>query len=132
MDGIPYLLGRYLALADTLHRCYCDAVRNGDNPPSFIGSKYFIAMSTRPIVTFAVMSKAMRVYTAWAKTTNNKGCGLAKWCLKEMGEVCASIAAAGSLPTKFGHNEVAQLMLGFMSKPKNGEAGDDAKKVDNE
>src|SRR5208283_5307969 len=90
----------FLAMADLIHKCYCQDVRSGAMPPNLIGNAHFDIASSSPAGALALMQSRLKLYAGWAQT---RGGGLAKWSLKRIGEI--SGALAGQLPTKFSTDE---------------------------
>ena len=111
MESTAYKFGEFLAMADLIHKCYCQEVRSGAMPPNLIGNAHFDIASSSPTGALALMQSRLKIYTGWAET---RGGGLAKWSLKRLGEISGAIA--GHLPTKFSTDEKAQLLLGYLAR----------------
>ncbi|MBZ5658012.1 MAG: hypothetical protein LAO56_22345 [Acidobacteriia bacterium] len=111
MESTAYKFGEFLAMADLIHKCYCQEVRGGAMPPNLIGNAHFDIASSSPAGALALMQSRLKLYTGWAQT---RGGGLAKWSLKRIGEISGAIA--GQLPTKFSTDEKAQLLLGYLAR----------------
>ncbi len=70
MQGPAYQLGRFLSLADTLHREYCGGVREGQIPPQLLGNSMLPTVVMSPKKVLAQMINRIRVYRrdgAWAR-----------------------------------------------------------------
>ncbi len=111
MESSAYKLGEFLAMADLIHKCYCQEMRSGAMPPNLIGNAHFDIASSSPSGALALMQSRLKLYTGWAQT---RGGGLAKWSLKRLGEISPAIAE--HLPSKFSTDEKAQLLLGYLAR----------------
>jgi hypothetical protein len=111
MESTAYKFGEFLAMADLIHKCYCQEVRSGAMPPNLIGNAHFDSASSSPAGALAQMQSRLKLYTGWAET---RGGGLAKWSLKRIGEISGAIAR--QLPTKFSTDDKAQLLLGYLAR----------------
>lgn len=111
MQGPAYQLGRFLSLADTLHREYCGAVRDKQIPPQLLGNALLPAVVANPEKGLAQMIHRLRVYRAWAEKS---GTGLARWSVGEMGRIAPALAER--LPQRLGDAEKAELMLGYLAR----------------
>ena len=52
MNESTYQLGRFLRVADEIHRLYCEIVRNKSLPPELCGSSLLTSMLESPARTF--------------------------------------------------------------------------------
>ncbi len=111
MQGPAYQLGRFLSLADTLHREYCGAVRDKQIPPQLLGNALLPAVVANPQTGLAQMIHRLRVYRAWAEKA---GTGLARWCVAEMGRLAPALAE--HMPQRLGDAEKAELLLGYLAR----------------
>ncbi|HEX4807717.1 MAG TPA: hypothetical protein VH325_02230 [Bryobacteraceae bacterium] len=126
MHETPFLLGRMLALADTLHAQYCAAVRGGSIPPQLLGNQHYAMMADRPARACRVLGDRLKIYQAWAESARSseldgperaKAIRLAKWALARMAEVAPELH--GRLPEKpFGDIDAAEMLLGYLSRGK--------------
>ena len=116
MKNIAYKLGRFLQMADLLHRQYCEQAREGSLPPQLIGNAHFDAFSQSPAKALALMQSRLKLYQGFAQT---RGDGLAKWALAQLGELSGEIAPL--LPAKLSTEEKAQMLLGYLARTSNGE-----------
>jgi hypothetical protein len=62
-----FQLGRLLALADDLHRCYCLSVRGGQMPTTLIGNGLVSRAGDNPAEALAELNDRIRIYLGWAK-----------------------------------------------------------------
>jgi hypothetical protein len=140
MTEAPYLLGRMLALVDTLHASYCKVIRGGNLPPQLLGSQNYVAATRFPARAFANLGDRLRIYQAWARTTriadspkdesereNSRARISAKWALARLGEIAPQLH--GRLPSgqldDFGK---AELLLGYLAREeKKNDEGTDPK-----
>lgn len=122
MQGPAYQLGRFLSLADTLHREYCGGVREGQIPPQLLGNSMLPTVVTSPKKGLAQMINRLRVYRAWAEKA---GSGLARWSVAEMGKLSPSLAER--LPGRLGDEEKAELLLGYLARAEKKQEGDEGR-----
>jgi hypothetical protein len=116
VENIAYKLGRFLQMADLLHKQYCEQARQGSLPPQLIGNAHFDVFSQSPAKALALMQSRLKLYQGFAQT---RGDGLAKWALAQLGEVSGEIAAL--LPAKLSTEEKAQMLLGYLARTPSGE-----------
>lgn len=114
-DG-AYRLGELLALADSLHAEYCRVRRKGSYPPQLLGNALLPAAASNPVRAVARLSERLRVYQAWARTTQGDEIGLAKWLLGRLGEASRALHASG-LSERLGDTGKAELLLGYLARP---------------
>jgi len=124
MSEPAFLLGRFLSLADTLHREYCVGVRKGSVPPQLLGNSLMPAAVVSPERGLARMQQRLRVYQAWAARSDNR---LARWALGEMGAV-ANELARNPLPARMDDAARAQLLLGYLARAEKKEQNEEAQK----
>ena len=115
MDSPAFLLGRFLALADTLHREYCVHVRGGGIPPQLIGNALMSVARDRPEEALDRLGERLPVYKAWATRVAGGDSPLAKWTLKQMGDVASQLASS-PLPTQTASTDRAELLLGYIAR----------------
>ena len=114
MNETAFLVGRLLALADTLHREYCLHIRNGDIPPQLMGNALMPVAADNPRETIDRLRERMMIYKAWA----DRGKGevrLAKWAVGQIGELCFKLSQS-PLPTETDQAFRAELLLGYMAR----------------
>ena len=121
VNSYSFNLGQLLQLADKLHKEYCKIVRNKGKdeesrgyPPRFIGGEMLSIALQDPREGLNRLDERMPVYINWAKTAVGDGVGLAKYFLKQIGEVSYKLASASS-PEDYGPEERAQLFLGYLA-----------------
>ena len=139
MNEVPYLLGRMLALSDTLHSCYCQAVRGGSLPPQLLGNQHYAMASERPTRAVAVLGERLRVYKAWADTCTiddstsgdkkKQPALLGKWAAAQLGEVSAALH--GRLPeSRLDDPGKAEMLLGYLARDKRTDSKDKRTETD--
>jgi hypothetical protein len=116
VENIAYKLGRFLQMADLLHKQYCEQARQGSLPPQLIGNAHFDASSQSPAKALALMQSRLKLYQGFAQT---RGDGLAKWALAQLGQLSGEIAPL--LPAKLSTEEKAQMLLGYLARTPSGE-----------
>ncbi|MBN2512379.1 MAG: type I-C CRISPR-associated protein Cas8c/Csd1 [Sedimentisphaerales bacterium] len=114
MGETAFQLGRLLSLADTLHREYCVHMRDRSIPPQLIGNALMAAAADNPEDAIDRLRERMNIYQAWATKISGEEYGLAKWAVKQMGEICYAIKRP--LPTKTDQTFRAELFLGYMAR----------------
>lgn len=115
MESAPYLIGRFLNLADGLHAVWCRNVKEKDPlPPQLLGSSLFASFHINPAQAFASASLRMKPYIDWAKTNQTKDVALARWHLGELGRVSSAIAKSG-LPARLSDTDKAEMLLGYLA-----------------
>ena len=115
MHSAPFLVGRTLALADTLHKEYCRHVRKNQIPPQLLGNAIMQVALENPVSGLARLSARIGPYQAWANTADGEGVGLAKWTLAQLGRVTEEL---GSIPLAAKRDNVAraQILLGYLAR----------------
>jgi hypothetical protein len=114
MADTAFLLGRLLALADTLHKEYCRHVRRGDVPPQLLGNSLIPVAAANPEDAVARLGQRIGVYKAWADKAEGEPSRLAKWAVGQMGDVCHRLHRP--LPTRADRTFQAELFLGYMAR----------------
>lgn len=115
MENAPYLIGKFLNLADRLHAVWCQIEKEHDPlPRQLLGSSFFAAFQLNPVQAFANMGLRMKPYCDWAKTNSSKVAGLSRWFLSEIGRVAAAIETIG-IPTRLSDADKAEMLLGYLS-----------------
>lgn len=115
MHSAPFLVGRLLALADLLHREYCQHVRGGSIPPQLIGNALIPVARESLDAALDRLSDRLRIYKAWAEKIDGSEAPLAKWTLGQMGHIAGPLAAAGR-PSKMNQGDRAELLLGYIAR----------------
>ena len=115
MENAPYLIGRFLNLADGLHAVWCRNVKEKDPlPPQLLGSSLFASFQINPVQAFASASLRMKPYWDWAKTNQTKDAGLSRWFVGEFGRISAAIVKAG-IPNRLSDTDKAEMLLGYLA-----------------
>ena len=114
MGNAPYLIGRFLNLADGLHAVWCRNVRDGQLPPQLLGSSLFASFQLNPAQGFANAGMRMKPYIDWAKTNQTGDAALSRWFVGEFGRVTAAIEKAG-IPTRLSDADKAEMLLGYLA-----------------
>lgn len=115
MEKPPYLIGKFLNLADGLHALWCRNVKANDPlPPQLLGSSFFASFQLNPSQAFGNMGLRMKPYCDWAKTNRTQDASLARWFLAEIGRVAAAIEAAG-IPSRLSDADKAEMLLGYLA-----------------
>lgn len=121
MSSPAFLVGRLLALSDSLHTQYCLAVRNGSIPPQLLGNALMQAALETPQAALALYAQRILPYQAWAascKVENPKSAeSLAKWLLGQLGDTCSQVALS-EIPERASDADKAQMILGYLAKTK--------------
>ena len=115
MSYSPFLVGRMLALADTLHKEYCQHVRKGEIPPQLIGNALMPTALNNPTAGLARLSERIAPYQGWANTVVGEGVGLAKWALQRLGSVTEELGKQ-TLPEQCKDADKAQMLLGYLAR----------------
>ena len=68
MQDSVFLVGKMLALADDIHRSYCEVVRGGSLPPSLLGNSLLSTAMENPTRAVAVLGDRLKIYIGWVKT----------------------------------------------------------------
>jgi hypothetical protein len=114
MENAPYLIGRFLNLADGLHAIWCKNVRDNQIPPQLLGSSLFASFQINPLQAFGNASLRMKPYLDWAKTNKTPDAALSRWFLGEFGRVSAAIERMG-IPSRLSDADKAEMLLGYLS-----------------
>ena len=124
MENTPYLIGRFLNLADGLHAVWCRNVKEKDPlPPQLLGSSLFASFHLNPVQAFASASLRIKPYLDWAKTNQTKDVALARWYLGEFGRISAAIAKSG-IPTRLSDTDKAEMLLGYLASSGKSSSGE--------
>jgi hypothetical protein len=110
METTAFNIGRYLSVADWLHRVYCEQVRDGSMPSQLIGSSYLAQALTNPQRGFANMSLRLSPYLSWSKT---RGARHAGGIVATLDKLATEIMQSGGFGTKTTDQERADILLGF-------------------
>src|SRR5579864_1898879 len=121
VETTAFKIGRYLSVADWLHRVYCEQVRDGSMPSQLIGNSYLAQVITNPQRGFANMSLRLPPYLSWAKT---RGARHAGGIVSTLDKLATEIKQSGGLGTKTTDQERADILLGFHFRKPAGSAGE--------
>ncbi|HBM16331.1 MAG TPA: hypothetical protein DD381_08340 [Lentisphaeria bacterium] len=110
-----YLIGSLLSAVDTLHKEYSKHVMKGKIPHQLIGNALISTALDNPESALAILMERIRPYQAWASTVTTGDIGLAKWCLKRMGDICYELGKL-ELPRQLKDTDKAQMLLGYLAK----------------
>jgi hypothetical protein len=119
MASPAFLVGRLLALADSLHLQYCEGVRNGGVPGQLLGNALMQTALETPEAALALYGQRILPYQSWARTCKASEKGpeaLAKYFLAQLAETCAEISRL-DVPQRTNDTDKAQLILGYLAKP---------------
>lgn len=115
MENAPYLIGRFLNLADGLHAVWCRNVKEKDPlPPQLLGSSLFASFQINPVQALASASLRMKPYWDWAKTNQTKDAALSRWFVGEFGRISSAIVKAG-IPSRLSDADKAEMLLGYLA-----------------
>ena len=115
MENAPYLIGRFLNLADGLHAVWCRNVKEKDPlPPQLLGSSLFASFQINPVQAFASASLRMKPYWDWAKTNQTKDAALSRWFVGEFGRISAAIVKI-VIPSRLSDTDKAEMLLGYLA-----------------
>lgn len=121
MASPAFLVGRVLALADSLHLQYCEGVRNGGVPGQLLGNALMQAALESPESALALYAQRILPYQAWARTCDvpkdkdKSPQALAKYFLGLLGETCSEISLL-DIPEHTTDADKAQIILGYLAK----------------
>lgn len=118
METPAFLVGRLLALADSLHFQYCQGVRNGQVPGQLLGNALMATALETPEAALALYGQRILPYHAWAKSCKAEEKGpetLAKYLLGRLAETCSEISLL-DIPKRASDADKAQLILGYLAK----------------
>ena len=113
-------LGRFLRVADEIHRLYCEVVRKNDLPPELCGSSMLVSMMESPGMTLTQLALRSAPYVKWARAYHdeNKG-GLVHYWMQRWSEIADPLLEKG-WPKRLSAEERAQVFLGYLASfPKN-------------
>ncbi|MDC7286928.1 hypothetical protein NXH76_03880 [Blautia schinkii] len=121
MENSMFLLGKYMRLADYLHKNYCIVERNKETlethtkpvPARLIGNTMLRRAVQNPAQAYACLNSRLELYIGWADTHDEISQNVR--ILKMMKEASEKIAQSGELlfPEHPKDSDVAQLYLGY-------------------
>jgi len=115
MKEAAFNVGKLLALADTLHKEYCNHVRKQDIPPQLIGNAMMPIAIDNPEQGIARLNVRLMIYKAWADKVHGEKYRLVKWTLNQMGQVANKLANC-DLPNRTDDGAKAQILLGYLAR----------------
>lgn len=115
MKEAAFNIGRLLALADTLHKEYCNHVRKQEIPPQLIGNAIMPIAIDNPERGLARLNERLMIYKAWADKVHGEKFRLVKWTLGQMGQVANELAPC-DLPNRTDDAAKAQMLLGYLAR----------------
>lgn len=120
MESREFLIGRFLQLADQLHKAYCEEVRKGDIPPQLIGNAAMTMAMERPARALEMLAGRMAVYLAWSDRCKGEKAGLVRWFRRELGDVALKLRAQ-DLSQRVSTNGRAEVLLGYLASTRKSE-----------
>lgn len=115
MKDSAFLLGRFLRVADEIHRLYCEVVRKNELPPELCGSSMLVSMMESPGTTLSQLALRSAPYVKWARAYHdvNKG-GLVHYWMQRWSEIADPLLDKG-WPKRLVAEERAQVYLGYLA-----------------
>ena len=115
MNESAFLLGRFLRVADEIHRLYCEVVRKKDLPPELCGSSMMVSMMEAPGMTLGQLAIRSAPYVKWARAYHDeeKG-GLVHYWLQQWSKIADPLLEKG-WPKRLDDEQRAQVFLGYLS-----------------
>lgn len=119
MKGEAFQIGKFLSLADTLHKEYCKVVRKGDIPNQLLGNIMMKTALENPQRALARLNQRLLVYKSWADKGQEEAI-LANWVINEMGKIAQELGNA-DLSFRPDEADQAKILLGYLSRNKKNE-----------
>lgn len=115
MNESAFLLGRFLRVADEIHRLYCEVVRKKEIPPELCGSSMLTAMLENPTQALSQLCVRSAPYLKWARAYHGeeKG-GLVHYWMHQWAPIAENLHE-NNWPTRPSQEECAQIFLGYLS-----------------
>lgn len=115
MNESAYQLGRFLRVADEIHRLYCEIVRNKSIPPELCGSSLLTAMLESPARTLDQLAMRSAPYVKWARAFHDpeKG-GLVHYWMRQWSQIADALHEL-KWPSRPTPEERALVFLGYLS-----------------
>lgn len=137
MQDSVFAVGKMLALADDIHRSYCEVVRDGSLPPSLLGNSLLSTAMENPTRAVAVLGDRLKIYIGWAKTAKepqsaDKAAKASRIAIRTARNRRAQYEAfvksvhEQGLPTKMDDVAKAHLLLGYLASTKDNKEGGQA------
>lgn len=128
MASPAFLVGRLLALADSLHYQYCQGVRNGQVPGQLLGNALMATALETPQAALALYAQRILPYQAWARTykapaadspealVKAKAISKARHLRGLLAETCSEVSLL-DIPERASDSDKVQLILGYLAEP---------------
>jgi len=115
MNESAFQLGRFLRVADEIHRLYCEVVRKKETPPEFCGSAMLAATLENPTQALAQLCMRSAPYLKWARAYHGeeKG-GLVHYWMGQWSPIADALHQM-NWPGRPSSEERAQIFLGYLS-----------------
>jgi hypothetical protein len=124
MNESAYQLGRFLRVADEIHRLYCEIVRKKDLPPELCGSSLLTSMLEAPARTIDQLAMRAAPYVKWAKAFHDSDkAGLVHYWMHQWSQIADTLHEV-KWPSRPTPEERAQIFLGYLSSFKKAESSE--------
>lgn len=133
MNESAFQLGRFLRVADEIHRLYCEVVRKKEIPPELCGSSMLAATLENPTQALAQLCMRFAPYLKWARAYHGaeKG-GLVHYWMNLWSPIADTLHQT-NWPARPTPEERAQIFLGYLSSfPKSEKPETSAETTENE
>jgi hypothetical protein len=115
MNESAFQLGRFLRVADEIHRLYCEVKREGDIPPELCGSAMLTATLENPTQALAQLAMRFAPYLKWAQAYHgDEKSGLVHYWRNNWAPIADALHQT-SWPARPTPDERAQIFLGYLS-----------------
>jgi len=115
MNESAYQLGRFLRVADEIHRLYCKIVRNKSVPPELCGSSLLTSMLESPARTLDQLAMRSAPYVKWARAFHDhEKAGLVYYWMRQWSLISDALHEL-KWPSRPTPEERAQVFLGYLS-----------------
>jgi hypothetical protein len=120
MNESAYQLGRFLRVADEIHRLYCEVVRKKkdntpDLPPELCGSSLLTSMLEAPARTLDQLAMRSAPYVKWARAYHGDEKGkLVHYWMRQWSQIADALHEA-TWPSRPSPEERSQVFLGYLS-----------------
>ena len=115
MNESAFQLGRFLRIADEIHRLYCEVVRPNDKLPELCGSSLLSPMLESPLRAFNQLTIRVTPYLKWVKRFHGEEkSGLAHYWVHQWATIADALHQT-NWPVRPSPEERAQIFLGYLS-----------------